>query len=81
MRGLLTLIFMKLFVKVKTKSANPGVEKISENEFIVKVKELPVKGKANEAVEKAVAEYLGIANWRVKIVSGATSKNKILKVI
>lgn len=72
---------MKLFVKVKTKSADPGVEKIKENEFIVRVKELPVKGKANEAVGKAVAKYLGIASWRVKIVSGATSKNKILKVI
>jgi hypothetical protein len=72
---------MKLFVKVKTKSADPGVEKISESEFIVRVKELPVKGKANEAVEKAIAEYLGIASWRVKIVSGATSKNKILSVV
>lgn len=74
-------IFMKFFVKIKTKSANPGIEKIGESDFIVKVKELPTGGRANKAVVKALAEYFKVASWRVKIVGGIISKNKVVNII
>jgi len=74
-------IFMKIFLKVKTKSRENSVEKIDDNNFIVKVRELPIEGRANEAVVKALAEYLGIASWRVQIKSGLTSKNKVVEIV
>jgi hypothetical protein len=62
---------MRLFIKVKTRSKKPGVERLDESNFIVRVKEAPIEGRANEAVIKALAENLGIASWRIKILSGS----------
>jgi len=89
---------MRLFIKVKTRSKKPGVEKLDEGNgstgasfeigrmflpqvFIVRVKEAPIEGKANEAVIRALAENLGIASWRIKILSGSTSSNKVVEII
>lgn len=72
---------MRLFIKVKTKSKKPGVEKLDESNFIVRVKEAPIEGKANEAAIKALAENLGIAGWRIKILGGAASSNKVVEII
>jgi uncharacterized protein YggU (UPF0235/DUF167 family) len=74
-------VFMKLFIKVKTNSSKPCVEKIDDNSYLVKVREMPIKGRANEAVIKALANHLGIAGWRIKITGGLISKNKVLEVI
>ena len=50
-------------------------------QFVVAVKERPVKGSANRAVEKAVAEYFGVAPARVRIVSGHASREKIVEIV
>ena len=69
---------MKLFIKVKTNSKNPGVEQIDSTHFVVRVKELPIEGKANEAVIKIMALFLHIPPSSLELLSGAKSKNKIL---
>ena len=71
---------MKIKVKVK---ANSKIEKVqsSPNGWIVNVKAPAKEGKANEAVIKAVANYLGISKLRVKIKSGFKSKNKTIEVL
>jgi uncharacterized protein len=71
-------IFMKIFISVKTNSKKPGVEKIDDTHFIVRVKEPPMEGKANEAVLMAVADFLDIPPSSLVLVSGTKSKNKIL---
>lgn len=71
---------MRLFVTVKTGAKKEKVEKLSENVFRVEVKELPVDGKANKAVVKALADYLGIAQSNLYIKSGHKSKKKIIEV-
>ncbi|MCL5970701.1 MAG: DUF167 domain-containing protein [Patescibacteria group bacterium] len=57
-----------------------GVKRIDKNHFSVSVKEPPVQGRANAAIEKAVAEFFGISKSSVRIVSGFTSKQKVLVV-
>jgi len=49
--------------------------------FVVRVGEAPIEGKANSAVIKALAENLNIASWRIKILSGSTSSNKVVEII
>ncbi len=71
---------MRLFLKVKTRSKKPGIEKIDESNFVLKVSDAPVDGRANEAVLKALSKYLGIATWRIKIISGSTSSNKVVEI-
>lgn len=78
MRG--CIIFMKIFVKAKPNAKAEKVEKASENVFMVWVKEPALKGKANEAVERALAEYFGISKSSVIIISGHTSKLKIVEI-
>ena len=83
---------MKISIKVKTRARENSVEKIDPHtskagegagleNFVVKVKELPIEGRANEAVIKTLAEYFGVASWRVKIIGGLTSKNKIVEIV
>jgi uncharacterized protein len=71
---------MKLFIKVKTKAKKEKVEKVDEINFKVSVKEPPVKGKANIAVIKALAEYFNISRDMLKIVSGTGSRLKIIEI-
>jgi uncharacterized protein YggU (UPF0235/DUF167 family) len=40
----------------------------------------PEKGRANKAVERLVATVLNVATSRVKVVSGATSRDKVILV-
>ncbi|MDP3999206.1 MAG: DUF167 domain-containing protein [bacterium] len=72
---------MKIFIHAKPGSKKELVEKISPNTFTVFVKARPEKGLANEAVIKIVAEYLGVAKSRVRIMAGQTSQKKILEVL
>ena len=71
---------MKISVKVKTGAKVGKVEEIENNCFLVFVKARPEKGKANLAVERAVAARFGIPPSLVKVSSGSTSKNKILEI-
>lgn len=56
------------------------VEKLSDNEFVVSVKEPPINGRANWAICLAVADYFGVSPSRVSILSGQTTKNKIVEI-
>ena len=71
---------MKIVVKAKPNSFEEKVEKVDESNFIVSVKEPPVKGLANRAIIKALSDFLGVYPARIKIVSGFTSKQKIIEL-
>jgi len=72
---------VKFNVKAKPNAREEKVEKIDDNNFVVSVKEKPEKGKANEAIRNALAVYFKIASARVKIVSGYSSRAKIVEII
>ncbi len=71
---------MKIFVRVKVKAKEGKVVKISETNFKVSVKEPPEKGKANSAVLKALAGYLNVSQSNFRIISGFTSRLKVIEV-
>jgi uncharacterized protein len=72
---------MKIFVKAKPNSREEKVDKIDDLNYVVSVKEPPIKGKANEAIRNALAVYFKTASAKVKIVSGFSSRNKIIEII
>lgn len=41
----------------------------------------PVEGKANAALQVFVAEYFGVARSAVSLVSGETSRQKVVRVV
>lgn len=71
---------MKIFVKAKPRSKEERVEKIDDTHFIVAVKEPPVQGRANAAIIRALAGYLGVSVSSVRITSGFFSKEKIFSL-
>ena len=77
----------KIYVKVKpgakeafVKKIDPTEEQTGEVRFEVAVKERPMRGKANRAVVAVFTEYFGVPQAQVSIVSGFTSKQKIIHI-
>ena len=75
------LVRMKIFIKAKPSAREEKVEKIDDLNYVVSVKEPPIKGKANEAIRNALAVYFKTGSTNVKIISGYTSRNKIIEII
>lgn len=71
---------LRLFVKAKPNSREEKVERVDETHFVVFVKESPEKGKANQAIRNALAIYFKTGTSMVRIVSGHTSRNKIIEI-
>lgn len=72
---------MKIFVKVKTGARHENIKQIDDTHFVVTVSARPERGRANKAVVQALAEHLKIAPWRIGIVTGHTSKEKIIEIV
>lgn len=70
---------MRITIKVMPKSSR---EEIVEENGVIKayVKAAPDKGKANKALIELVAEHYGVKKAAVSIISGETSRNKIVEV-
>ncbi len=75
-----TSIFMKIFIKLKPGAKENRVERINEKSFVISVKDPPINGKANEAMIRLLANYFGTTKTSVKIISGFTSRQKIVDV-
>jgi hypothetical protein len=71
---------LKIQVKVKPNSKTEQVSQEGDS-FVVKVKEPPKEGKANEAVIKLLAEHFGVSQNQVRISSGFKSKNKVIEIV
>jgi len=68
---------MKIKIKIHSNSSQEKIEKISENEFEVWIREKPIQGKANEELIKLLKKYF---RKPVKIVFGFNSKIKLIEV-
>lgn len=71
---------MRLLVTVKTGAKKEKVEKLDSNSFRIEVRALPIDGKANKAIIKVLANYLGTAQSNLIIKSGQRSKKKIVEI-
>lgn len=70
---------MKYSVKVKPRARKDEVT--SEGEvLIIKTKEPAHEGKANSAVIRLTAEFFHVPRSSVRIVSGLSSRNKIIEI-
>ena len=77
---------MRIVVGVKAKARREAVIRVDapgenpEPHYAVTVKAAPEDGRANTAVIAAVAAFLGVKRSEVAIVSGHTSRRKVLEV-
>lgn len=79
---------VKIQVRVKLFSKEEKVEKIPQpgfdfanvDSYTVWVKEAPEDGKANDAVIRTLANYFDISKSSIKLISGATNRDKVFDI-
>ncbi len=67
-------------VRVIPKSSVSKLEK-SGDEYKLKIKSLPIDGKANEEIIEFLSSYFSISKKNVVIEKGRFSKNKVIRLI
>lgn len=72
-----------MYLKIKL---HPGAKKNivvrkADDSFEVCVRAKPLEGKANEAMLETLSDFLEIPRSRLRLVRGATSRNKIVERI
>ena len=70
---------MKINVKVKSGAREEKVERISDSEYDVFVKERAEEGKANKRVINLLAKELNV-NWRLIKIKNPKSRDKIIEI-
>jgi hypothetical protein len=71
---------MRITIRVKPGSARPGVGGEHDGALVVRVSARAVDGKATEAALAAVADSFGVSRSAVRLVSGASSRTKIVDI-
>jgi uncharacterized protein YggU (UPF0235/DUF167 family) len=71
---------MRVTIRVRPGSARPGVGGEHDGALIVRVSARAVDGKATEAALAAVADAFGVRRRGVRLVSGASSRTKVIDI-
>lgn len=71
---------MRVTIRVKPGSARPKVGGRHGDALVVAVSQRAVDGKATEAALRAVAEAFGVRRRDVALVTGATSRDKVVEI-
>lgn len=75
-----TLGDVRITIKVRPGSARPGVGGEVAGALVVRVSASAVDGKATEAALAALADAFGVRRQAVTLVTGASSRTKIVDV-
>ena len=71
---------MRISVKVKPNSKEEKIEKLGNDQFIIKVKAPAQEGKANKAMIKLLSKYFDIPKSMIIISQGEHYGNKIVDI-
>jgi uncharacterized protein YggU (UPF0235/DUF167 family) len=69
----------RLALRVTPGARTEGIE-LGDGKVLVKVRVKPEDGKANDAVLGLLAQALGIAVSRLKVLRGATGRDKLVRI-
>ncbi len=71
---------MKLQIRVKPNSEKQKIESLGEGHYLVHLKSKPENNKANIELLNLMSKHLGVTALKIKIISGLTSREKILEI-
>lgn len=71
---------MKIQIKVKPNSKQQKIEEENDGTLIVRLKSLPVDGKANQELIEMLAKKFRVAKSQIIIKSGLSSRNKLIEI-
>ncbi|MBT4126865.1 MAG: YggU family protein [Chloroflexi bacterium] len=71
----------RITVRLQPRASRDEILGLNDDDALrVRVKAPPIDGAANEALVKLLAKALGVRKGSVRLVSGATARNKIIEV-
>jgi uncharacterized protein (TIGR00251 family) len=71
---------LTLRVRVQPRASRNALSGEREGALVVRLTAPPVEGAANEALARFLGKTLGVAPSAVRVVSGATGRNKVVSV-
>lgn len=71
---------MKIIVKLKPNSKIKKIEKTGDRAYSIRIKEPATENKANLGLIKALADYFDVSKSQIEIISGLTSRQKIVEI-
>ncbi len=71
---------MRIQVKVITRASFEKIEKLNEGQYKVRLTKAPIKGEANDALTKLLANYFNVSKSSVEIIGGKTFTDKIIDI-
>jgi len=72
--------FLTLRVRVQPRASQDALGGEREGALVVRLTAPPVEGAANEALARFLGKTLGVAPSAVRVVSGASGRNKVVSV-
>ena len=67
-------------VRITPRGGTNRIDGVLDGILRVRVAAAPVDGGANEALTRLIAAAVGVPNGRVRLVSGATNRRKVIEV-
>ncbi len=71
---------LTLRVRVQPRASRDGLSGERDGALVVRLTAPPVEGAANEALARLLGKALGVAPSAVRVVSGASGRNKLVSV-
>ncbi len=71
---------LTLRVRVQPRASRDALSGEREGALVVRLTAPPVEGAANEALARFLGKALGVAPSAVRVVSGLTGRNKVVRV-
>ncbi len=71
---------LTLRVRVQPRASRDALSGERDGALVVRLTAPPVEGAANEALARVLGKALGVAPSAVRVVSGATGRNKVVSV-
>lgn len=71
---------LELRIQAKTRSRDEGLGMVTGDAVPVRVSAPPVEGKANKRILAVLANAFGVAGSRVRLIRGARSKHKWVRI-
>lgn len=69
-----------LSVRVQPRASSNEVLEVRNGRLLIRTTAAPTDGKANKAVIRLLASFLGIAPSRIRVTRGQTQRNKVLYI-
>lgn len=71
---------MRIYARVRARSSQNKIEKISDEEYKIWTTAAPVNNEANKKIIQLLADFFNISKSQIEIVGGKTAKTKMIDI-